>query len=96
MARKTSLKNALEQASGQPERVVEMPTKTQSMTESESKTRTKQPPSRQGKKAITGHFEPAVSRQLKQIALDRDTTVQALLAEALNDLFVKYKQKPIA
>ncbi len=55
-----------------------------------------QPPSRQGKKAITGHFDPAVSRQLKQIALDNDTTVQALLGEALNDLFVKYKQNPIA
>ena len=55
-----------------------------------------QPSSRQGKKAITGHFDPAVSRQLKQIALDNDTTVQALLGEALNDLFVKYKQNPIA
>lgn len=90
MARKTSLKNALEQASGQPEKVA------QSMSLSESPTRTKQPPSRQGKKAITGHFDPAVSRQLKQIALDQDTTVQALLADALNDLFVKYNQNPIA
>lgn len=55
-----------------------------------------QPPSRNGKKIISGHFDPAVSRQLKQIALDRDQTVQTLLSEALNDLFVKYNQKPIA
>jgi shikimate kinase len=54
------------------------------------------PPSRQGKKAITGFFDPAVSRQLKQLALDDDKTIQILLAEALNDLFVKYNQKPIA
>lgn len=54
------------------------------------------PPSRQGKKAITGFFDPAVSRQLKQIALNEDKTVQLLLTEALNDLFVKYRNKPIA
>lgn len=54
------------------------------------------PPSRQGKKAIAGHFDPAVSKQLKQLALSQDTTVQALLAEALNDLFEKYDKKPIA
>lgn len=53
-------------------------------------------PSRQGKKAIAGHFDPAVSKQLKQLALSQDTTVQALLSEALNDLFSKYGQKPIA
>jgi hypothetical protein len=54
------------------------------------------PPSRQGKKAITGYFDPAVSRQLKQIMVDEDTTMQALLTEALNDLFGKYGKKPIA
>jgi hypothetical protein len=54
------------------------------------------PPSRLGKKAIAGHFDPAVSKQLKQLALEQDTTVQALLAEALNDLFDKYGKKPIA
>jgi hypothetical protein len=54
------------------------------------------PPSRQGKKAIAGHFDPAVSKQLRQLALEEDTTVQALLSEALNDLFAKYGKKPIA
>ena len=49
-----------------------------------------------GKKAIAGHFDPAVGKQLRQLALDHDTTVQALLAEALNDLFVKYGKSPIA
>jgi hypothetical protein len=54
------------------------------------------PPSRQGKRAIAGFFDPAVSRQLRQLGLDRDASIQALLAEALNDLFVKYDRPPIA
>lgn len=53
-------------------------------------------PSRQQTKLIGGHFDPAVSRQLKQLALDQNSTVQALLAEALNDLFIKHGKKPIA
>jgi hypothetical protein len=53
-------------------------------------------PSREGKKAITGFFDPAVSRQLKQIALEEDSNIQALLREALNDLFVKRGKSPIA
>lgn len=54
------------------------------------------PPSRLGKKAVTGFFDPAVSKQFKRLALDKDLTVQALLAEAINDVFIKYKQNPIA
>jgi uncharacterized protein (DUF2236 family) len=55
------------------------------------------PPSRAGKKAVTGHFDPAVSKQLKQLLLDQDRhSLQELLAEALNDLFQKYHKPPIA
>jgi hypothetical protein len=53
-------------------------------------------PSRQQTKLIGGHFDPIVSRQLRQLALDENSTVQALLAEALNDLFLKYGKKPLA
>ena len=53
-------------------------------------------PSREGKKAVTGFFDPAVSRQLKQIALEEDSNIQALLREALNDLFIKRGKSPIA
>jgi len=51
---------------------------------------------RVGKKALIGYFDPSVSKQLKQIALDRDETIQHLLAEALNDLFRKLKKPTIA
>jgi hypothetical protein len=47
------------------------------------------PKSREGKKAIAGHFDPVVGWQLKKLALDRNTTVQKLLEEALGDLFEK-------
>jgi len=50
---------------------------------------------RQGTKTIAGHFAPAVSRQLKQLALDRDATVQDLLSEAIRDLFRKHGLPPL-
>jgi hypothetical protein len=53
-------------------------------------------PSRIGKKTVAAHFDPAVSKQLKQLGLDRDTSTQALLREAINDLFTKYGKPPIA
>lgn len=54
------------------------------------------PPSRAGKKIVSGHFDPAVTRQLKQLALDKESTLQNLLAEALNDLFAKHGKQRIA
>jgi hypothetical protein len=53
-------------------------------------------PSRIGKKTVAAHFDPAVSKQLRQLGLDRDTSTQALLREAINDLFTKYGKAPIA
>ena len=44
-------------------------------------------PSRRGTKHIGGYFSPEVSRQLRQIALDENTSVQALLGESLDMLF---------
>ncbi|MDH5327676.1 MAG: hypothetical protein OEY58_19655 [Gammaproteobacteria bacterium] len=54
------------------------------------------PPSRVGKKAVTGYIEPEAQKQLKQIALEEDTTVQELFREAINDLFVKKGRTPLA
>ena len=36
---------------------------------------------------MTAYFAPAVRRQRRRLAADRDTTLQALLGEAVNDLF---------
>ena len=42
---------------------------------------------RGGLKHVGGYFPPAVSKRLRQMAFDEDTTVQELLAEALELLF---------
>ena len=89
-SKKPSLAAAMQEASGKKP-VADR----EEVTSEEATTARDTPPSRRGKKAVTGHFDPAVPRQLKQLALDNDSSVQALLAEALNDLFVKYGRKPI-
>lgn len=50
-------------------------------------------PSRKGVKHVGGYFAPLVSKQLRQIALDEDSSVQELLAEAIDMLF-ESRQKP--
>jgi hypothetical protein len=54
------------------------------------------PPSRVGRVLIAGHFAPQVQKGLKQLALDQDSTVQALLTEAIDMLFAKYHRPEIA
>ena len=49
-------------------------------------------PSRQGKKGILGHFSPELSRALNLLAVEEDTTLQALLGEAL-DLLLRNRGK---
>ena len=49
-----------------------------------------------GTKQIAGHFPVEVSWQLRELAVERRTTVQALLGEALNDLFQKHGKPEIA
>ncbi len=52
--------------------------------------------SRIGTRTIAGHFPVEVAIQLKKLAASEDATVQDLLSEALNLLFEKYGEKPIA
>ena len=46
-------------------------------------------PSTDEKKVISGHFDKELYRQLAHLAIDRDSSMQALLVEALNLLFEK-------
>ncbi|NOK71575.1 MAG: hypothetical protein GFH25_541324n18 [Chloroflexi bacterium AL-N10] len=88
-AKKRSLAAAMQQASGkQPEEPV--------LEAEEQPESTSVSPGRATTKMIGGHCDPAVSKQLRRLAVEHDTTVQGLLAEALNDLFAKYGEKPIA
>ena len=54
------------------------------------------PPSRAGKRQVAAYFPVPVQRQLKLLTVENDTTVQNLLAEAINDLFAKYGKPEIA
>lgn len=45
------------------------------------------PLAREGKRLIGGHFDRSVARQLREVAAREESTVQALLAEAMNMLF---------
>jgi hypothetical protein len=46
-------------------------------------------PVREGKRFVGAHFHPEVARQLKVLAAEDNTTIQELLEEAVDLLFVK-------
>ena len=52
-------------------------------------------PSRRGKKAVTGYYDPAVRQQLAVLAAEEGRSQNDLLAEALNMLFERYHKSPI-
>jgi predicted GNAT superfamily acetyltransferase len=54
------------------------------------------PRTRVGTKQVAAHFPEDVAWQLRALAVDRKTTVQNLVAEALNDLFAKYGKPEVA
>jgi hypothetical protein len=56
----------------------------------------KKPSSRQGSRHVGGYFDPAVVRQLKQITVDEDSTLQQLLAESIDLLFQSRRMPTIA
>ncbi len=53
-------------------------------------TGTKRPPSRAGKRVLSVYLDPLAWKQLRQLALDTETSTQALGEEAVNLLFTKH------
>nr|QJS06626.1 hypothetical protein [Sphingomonas sp.] len=45
-----------------------------------------------GKKTIAGKFDPAIARAFAILAVKEDTTIEAMLTEAVLDILQKYKQ----
>ena len=87
-----SLKAALEQTEGHLH-----PTDKETATvDPESSPNGKVPAHRQGKKVIMGHFDKKTHLQLKFLAVEKETDIQALLGEALDLLFEKYDKPRIA
>ena len=91
MPSRPSLQDALQDTAAKPSRSSNPKTVAKKV-----KTEKYVQPGRKNTKAIIGHFDPAVSKQLKMLAVEQDATIQSLMGEALNDLFLKYKKSPIA
>jgi hypothetical protein len=51
---------------------------------------------RQGRQFIAARVVPEAAKQFKLLAVQQDRTTQALLVEAINDLFAKYGLSRIA
>ena len=51
----------------------------------------KRPPSREGKRILSIYLDPLAWKQLRMLALETDTTTQALGEEAINLLFAKHR-----
>jgi hypothetical protein len=51
-------------------------------------------PAREGKKFLGGWYSKDLSREVAQLALDNDTTVQALVGEAIDLLLRQYGKHP--
>jgi hypothetical protein len=49
-------------------------------------------PTREGKKGILGYFSPELSKTLNMLALEEDTSLQALMGEAF-DLLLRARGK---
>ena len=95
MPAKTELKellNGFGQETGQKETQV-LP---ETSVAAEKVTDEQVPPSRRGKRHISGYFDSEVYRQVKIICAEDEMTVQEALSEALNALFVNRGKPPIA
>jgi hypothetical protein len=68
----------------------EAPTSVVTTTSVNAGTMTVRPPSRAGKRVLSVYLDPIAWKQIRQFALDGETTTQALGEEAVNLLFAKH------
>ena len=54
---------------------------------------TRRPPSRHGKKGVVFHVDPEIAKRLKLLAVEHDTSIEALGIEALSLLFKHYEDR---
>ena len=92
---KSSLSASLNKLAGNVENKASVTVQDDSATSQRRKSKHDRP-SRKSTKMIGAHFPREVSTALNVLSAEQDTTNQALLAEALNDLFSKYGKPPIA
>lgn len=85
MSRKPSFANLRDRAPAVPP----------SMLEPEPEGEGRGPASRQGRKQIAGFFTPEMSLSMHMLARRQGKSLQALMAEAFNDVLRKYGESPV-
>ena len=91
MSRKPSFANLRDRSTAAP---APAPAKAAVATPA-AETEAKGPASRQGRKQIAGFFTPDMSLAMHMLARRQDRSLQALMAEAFNDVLRKYGESPI-
>lgn len=97
MAKRPSLAETMRQVTVIPEPPPAAPPKAEPMpapTEKAAPVAAAKPffaATRAGKKKVTATVSPADHKHLKSLAVERETTTEALLSEAIADLFAKYR-----
>jgi len=83
--RLSGLKDALKAERQPPKKEIATPEPTPARTSTRAKARV-------GKRAVVGYFSPELARMLNVMATERDTTLQAILGEAI-DLWLREQGK---
>ena len=91
MSRKPSFANLRDRATPPPPAPAAAP----AAPAAAAATDAKGPASRQGRKQIAGFFTPDMSLAMHMLARRQDRSLQALMAEAFNDVLRKSGESPI-
>jgi hypothetical protein len=96
MNKRPSLAETMRQAASAPEPVAPSPPPPQPVApEPPAAERRFYAATRAGKKKVTATLAPADHKRLRQLALEQDATTEALMTEAISDLFTKYGKAAI-
>jgi len=94
MSRKPSFANLRSAAPAAPISPVSAPAPAPAMAEGQGR-EPPRPPSREGRKQIAGFFSPEMSLAMHMLARRQGRSLQALMAEAFNDVLRKHGESPI-
>src|ERR1700677_3325363 len=91
MSKRPSLADTMRNAvQSQPDVPIQTSSRPRTYVEKEADRRHFHAAKREGKKKVTGNLPPSTHKLLKALAVERETTTEALLAEAILDLLTKY------
>jgi hypothetical protein len=91
MSKRPSLADTMRNAvQSQPDVPIQTSLRPRTHVEKEADRRRFHAATREGKKKVTGNLPPSTHKLLKALAVERETTTEALLAEAILDLLTKY------